>query len=206
MTQTISSRILKTAPIKWRELVFLQDDNFKEWISDGDVKLHESLKKYQFIDPFKVWENNGQLYCLDGKHRYMDLVSLIEKGVEIPEELPATFINCQNETEAAEMVLVYSSAYARVTQFGFATFIEKFNLEFPSLNHSISLPEFDMVAFERMNVHTPLDAFVREEKGKPAVMRITFSCPEQLEAAKIEIEELLKRYLGSFFSVSAGEI
>lgn len=122
MSISIASRVLKTAHIKWRELVFLQDDNFKEWIGDGDIKLHESLKKYQFIDPFKVWENEGQLYCLDGKHRYMDLMSLIEKGEQIPEELPATFIDCRDRTEAAEMVLVFSSAYARITKEGLLDF------------------------------------------------------------------------------------
>ena len=48
---------------------------------------------------------------------------------------------------------------------------------------------------------------IGEEKNKPASMRITFTSPEQLQKAEIEIQELLDRnYLGAYFSVSAGEI
>lgn len=71
--QKIISKIIKTEPIKWRDLHFLQQDNFKEWTNNGDKKLLESILKYQFIDPFKVWQHNGINYCLDGKHRFLDL-------------------------------------------------------------------------------------------------------------------------------------
>ena len=48
---------------------------------------------------------------------------------------------------------------------------------------------------------------IGEEKNKPATMKITFTSPEQLQKAEIEIQELLDRnYSGSYFSVSAGEI
>lgn len=48
---------------------------------------------------------------------------------------------------------------------------------------------------------------IGEEKNKPATMKITFTSPEQLQKAEIEIQELLDRnYSGAYFSVSAGEI
>ena len=48
---------------------------------------------------------------------------------------------------------------------------------------------------------------IGEEKNKPATMKITFTSPEQLQKAEIEIQEILDRnYLGAYFSVSAGEI
>jgi len=38
-------------------------------------------------------------------------------------------------------------------------------------------------------------------------MKITFTNPEQLQKAEIDIQELLDRkYKGAFFSVSAGEL
>ena len=61
----IGSRVIGFENIRWQDLEFLQDDNFKEWINDGDVKLMQSLVKYQFIDPFKVWEDGNKLYCLE---------------------------------------------------------------------------------------------------------------------------------------------
>ena len=48
---------------------------------------------------------------------------------------------------------------------------------------------------------------IGEEKNKPSTMKITFTSPEQLQKAEIEIQEILDRnYSGAYFSVSAGEI
>jgi hypothetical protein len=48
---------------------------------------------------------------------------------------------------------------------------------------------------------------IGEAKNKPATMKITFDSSEQLQQAEIEIQELLDRkYPGSYFSVSAGEV
>lgn len=104
MSELIKSKVIKTELVKWSELQFIQDENFKEWIDAGDQKLVNSILKYQFIDPFKVWENDGVIYCLDGKHRYLDLITLKNQGRNVPEELPATFIDCENIKEAAELV------------------------------------------------------------------------------------------------------
>ena len=72
----IKSIVIKTAKIKWRNLEFIQDENFKEWINDGDKKLIESILKFQFCDPFKVWKKGKKIYCLDGKHRFLDLLKI----------------------------------------------------------------------------------------------------------------------------------
>ena len=48
---------------------------------------------------------------------------------------------------------------------------------------------------------------VGEEKNKPPIIKITFKSIEQLQKAEIDIQELIDRkYEGSYFSVSAGEI
>jgi DNA modification methylase len=148
-TITINSRIIKTELIKWRDLEFIQQENFKEWINDGDTKLIESILKYQFCDAFKVWEHDGKLYCLDGKHRFLDLIKVSELGHNVPDELPATFVECENIESAAELVLIYSSNYAKITQQGLFDFVSKFNLDVPSLNAVINIPEFSMQRFEQ---------------------------------------------------------
>jgi hypothetical protein len=52
-----------------------------------------------------------------------------------------------------------------------------------------------------------LDELLGEEKNKAATMKITFTSPEQLQQAEIDISEILDRkYQGAYFSVSAGEI
>ena len=146
--EAVESRVLKTGQIEWRKLSFIQNDDFKEWTTDGDRKLLQSIIKYQFIDPFKVWENNGVLYCLDGKHRYMDLLKVEESGVAVPKNLPATFLDCRDMQEAAELVLVYSSSYARITTDGLAAFAESYKLSIPDLQQLIELPDFNFEAFD----------------------------------------------------------
>ncbi|WP_121311603.1 class I SAM-dependent methyltransferase [Flavobacterium sp. 102] len=173
--KVIASRIIKTEPINWRNLQFIQQDNFKEWIANGDKKLIESLLKYQFADPFKVWEHEGILYCLDGKHRFMDLSAVAQMGYQIPELLPATFIDCENMKEAAELVLVYSSAYAKITQQGLLEFVQTFDLDFPDMQNLLNIPEFDSIAFEGM-----LNEFQTgepSEKIVPASLKDSFIFP-----------------------------
>jgi DNA modification methylase len=148
--QLITSRVLKTVPIKWEELQFVQQENFKEWNNNGDKKLLDSILKYQFVDPFKVWESEGKLYCLDGRHRFLDLQKAKESGVDVPVMLPATFIDCSNIKDAAELVLVYSSAYAKITQQGLLDFVQNFDLDFPEMQSMLNIPEFDEIAFQGM--------------------------------------------------------
>lgn len=145
MVKEIKSKILKTESIKWKDLEFIQDADFKEWILNGDEKLLRSLLKYQFVDPFKVWENNGKIYCLDGKHRTIDLQQLLNQGVQVPDELPAIFLDCENLEEAAELVLVYSSAYAQITKTGLLNFTEKYEIDLPKFE-AFNLPSFDLLA------------------------------------------------------------
>lgn len=145
----ITSRVLKTEAIEWMSLKFIQHDDFKEWIDDGESKLKSSLLKYQFVDPFKVWENEGKVYCLDGKHRFKDLLLLQESGVNVPKKLPATFMHCESFEDAAKLVLVFSSQYAKITQQGLMDFVNKFDLELPEINDSMILPEFSMQRFEQ---------------------------------------------------------
>lgn len=148
-TQSIASRVINTKKIKWKKLDFIQDENFKEWIDDGDEKLVQSILKFQFVDPFKVWQEGGKTYCLDGKHRYLDLIRIEESGVEVPEELPATFMQCENISDAAELVLIYSSQYVKISQQGLFDFVSKFDIDIPGLNESINIPEFSMERYEQ---------------------------------------------------------
>jgi hypothetical protein len=45
--------------------------------------------------------------------------------------------------EAAELVLVYSSNYAKITQQGLLDFVQNFDLDFPDLKNMMNIPEFD---------------------------------------------------------------
>jgi len=201
--QPLQSRILYTKNVKWRDLRFLQQETFKDLTVSDRQKLKNSLIANAFIQPFYVWQDSDEvIYCLDGKHRTILLEELIADGTEVPEELPAIFISCENKKEASKLVLVFSSAYARVTMEGFNEFIALHELELPELMEQISIP--DLVFIEELPMPEVLDG---EAKDKPAVMKITFTNADQLEKAMPAIEKLLtEQFAGAFFSVSAGEI
>ena len=176
MSTTIKSRVLKTELINWKELQFIQQEDFKEWLPNGDKKLIDSLLKYQFADPFKVWQSEGVLYCLDGRHRFLDLKQVSELGNIVPDLLPATFIDCDNIKEAAELVLVYSSAYAKITQQGLLDFVKNFDLDFPDMQQIMNIPEFDAIEFEGLlNKDSGLDN--DSEKIVPSSLKDSFIFP-----------------------------
>ena len=146
----ITSRVLKTENINWRELAFIQQDNFKELSSEDMNKLKASLVTNNFIQPFYVWEDaDGIRYCLDGKHRTKAQEELISEGVDVPYTLPATFIDCKDKKEAARLVLIFSSFYAKITQKGLFDFKELYDLDMIELKGMMNLPEFSMPRFEQ---------------------------------------------------------
>lgn len=161
----ISSRILKTELINWRELKFIQNDNFKELSEEAKHKLKASIVSNNFMQPFYVWEDeSGQKWCLDGKHRTILLEALIADGIKVPFQLPATFIYCESKKDAAKLVLLFSSQYAKVTQEGMFDFLTLNELDFADLKGEIDLPEFSDLKFEQK--FAPLDEESIEEDGE----------------------------------------
>ncbi len=147
---SLTSRIITTKNVVWRELKFLQQDDFKELADLDRQKLKNSLVGNQFIQAFYVWEDsNGDRYCLDGKHRTLLLEDLIKDGVDVPELLPGTFISCKDKKEASKLVLVFSSAYAKVTQQGLHDFITLNDLDWTDLKEEVSIPAFSVERFEQ---------------------------------------------------------
>lgn len=196
MSMEIKSRVIKTELIKWRDLEFIQDDDFKEWINDGDKKLQESIVKYQFIDPFKVWESKGKLFCLDGKHRWKDLHKVAENGIEVPDLLPATFIECTDIKEAAEMVLVYSSAYARITYEGLFNFGNKFDLNLSEYSNVFNLPDINLLKFggdlnNDFSDHN--QEFDIEEFKDDIILKLKYTKDSYIDV-KAKIEQLMQQH------------
>ncbi len=98
MSNKIDVRIIKTEYVNWRELHFIQQENFKNIPEESKHKLKASLVSNNFIQPFYVWESaEGPIYCLDGKHRTLLLEELINEGYEVPYKLPANFFTNKDE-------------------------------------------------------------------------------------------------------------
>ena len=208
--KSIGIRIIKTELVNWRSLQFIQEIDFKEIPEADSLKLKTSLAANEFVQPFYIWEDptNKVQYCLDGKHRTIYLKQLIQQGYQVPDMLPGTFIECKDKQEAANLVLVYSAAYAKITQHGFFNHVQNFNLSFPILMETIALPNLDLATMKDWflpELHA--DETIGLAKNNPLTLKITFKDKEQVAAAENLIKEILSLHCpGAYYSVSGGEL
>lgn len=150
MITSVRSRILKSEDVDWRSFKFLQNSKFKELSQVEHEKLKNSILLNQFVESFKVWENKGKLFCLDGYHRCKILNEIENEGIEVPDLFRADFVECENEKEAAKLVLVYSSVYAKVTADGMASFADMHDIDLGDISTYVDIPEinFDKILGE----------------------------------------------------------
>lgn len=154
----IKNKIIKTELVEWRKVNWFQSDKFKDCKPGNLAKLKASLVKSSFAMPFMVWQrDNKSLLFLDGHHRHKAMMDLDKNGLNgepvlIPEMLPANFVECANEAEAAELLLTYSSVYANITEEGVADLIKLHNLDFAVINEKTNLPEINLSnIYEQLN-------------------------------------------------------
>lgn len=141
----IVSQIIKQSLVNWKSLKWLQSSKLKDIGEHGITKLKNSLKENNFVQPFNVWEDSkGVIWILDGHHREKALTQLEAEGYEIPDLLPANFVDCIDKKAAAKMVLLYSSIYAKITNEGLGEFLDDFDLDISNLINEIDLPGLDL--------------------------------------------------------------
>jgi DNA modification methylase len=147
---SLHSRVLETKPGNWRQFQFIQQDDFKSLDDDVKQKLKNSIVENNFTQPFYVWKDpDSEIeYCLDGKHRILLLIELSNE-MDVPDMLPTTYLQCANKQEAAKLVLVYSSIYARITNNGLFDFIKLYDIEYDSIKNVIDIPDFSISRFEQ---------------------------------------------------------
>ena len=141
----IQSKITKQELVSWRNLKWLQSSKLKDLGTKGIEKLKNSLKENNFVQPFNVWQDSkGAIWILDGHHREKALKQLEAEGYEIPDLLPANFVQCNDRKDAAKMVLLYSSIYAKITNDGLGEFLDDFDLDLANILDEIDLPGLNL--------------------------------------------------------------
>jgi hypothetical protein len=135
----IKNRIIKSEPAHWQDFKFIQTKDFKELDEASAEKLRQSIINNDFVESFKVWHSpeDGINYCLDGYHRVKILKLLISEGFEIPQDFQTDFLDCKDKQEAAKLVLIYSSVYAKITQEGLHSFLGENQLDFLDFRSSL---------------------------------------------------------------------
>jgi ParB-like chromosome segregation protein Spo0J len=137
-----------------------------------------------------AYDNNGEFIVICGNMR---LKALKELGIK---EVPTKVLPPETTVEKLKAYLIKDNvsfgehSWDDLANEWESELLNEWGLDVPGF---MELPE--------------ADELFGEEKNKPPVLKITFESPEQLQAAEIDITELIDRkYKGAFFSVSAGEI
>jgi DNA modification methylase len=172
------SRIIKTEKFRWRQARWMQNQSLKALSPEAAQKLKTSLTENGFVMAFHVWEeDDGTRWILDGHHRQKVLNELLAEGHDIPEELEGTFIACQDRKEAAKLVLLYTSQYAKLTSEGLHEFLDMHELDFELLQGEIDLPDFSLDDFAQQFAPDPGEA---EDDG--------FEVPEDPEQIETDLK------------------
>jgi 3'-phosphoadenosine 5'-phosphosulfate sulfotransferase (PAPS reductase)/FAD synthetase len=159
----ITNRVLKTEPVRWRELTWLQNANLKDMSKPAYEKLRKSIVTNGFIAPFHIWQSKNETYILDGHHRQKVMAEMEKDGFAVPDMLPANFVDCKSMREAKKLVLVYSAIYAQVTDEGLYEYLNIEGLNFDDIKLEVEFPKIDLDKFERGWIKD--DFHFRPDKG-----------------------------------------
>lgn len=144
--KNISNKIIKTEPVEWRKLRWFSTD-LKKISTESLERLKRSLANNSFIQPFNVWQTGRTVLILDGQYRMKAMQALEKDGYDIPDLLPANFIECKSRGEAARFVLFYSSVYANITEIGLNEYLTINHIDLQQMSLEVDLANFDLYRF-----------------------------------------------------------
>ena len=162
----LTVRVVKQTAVNWRNLEWFQGD-LKQSTREEINALKQGILQRGFVDAFRVWRDpsSSKTWILDGHRRKMALAELESEGVQIPDRVPALWLDCRDEAEAAEFVLVYSSTFGKVGEDQLVEFVKEKGVEVKRAAAGISLPRIDFAALMReyLNADGVLEILKRAE-------------------------------------------
>lgn len=145
MSKQIVNKVETKDYLYLNEVIVFQG-KLKSITSDDLNKLKKSLIKSGIDICFHIWKDSkGKNQILDGTHRFYALTALKEEGYEIP-KLPVVYVKAQSRKEAAKVVLISNSRYAKMTQESISDFMIDMELNLDDLEF-LDIPELNMDDF-----------------------------------------------------------
>ena len=177
MQKTVKISEVKVNPNNPR---LIKDDKFK--------KLVQSVKDFPEMLNIRPIVVNKDMIILGGNMRFK---ACKEAGLK---EVPIIITDLTEEQQKEFLIKDNVSG----GEWDWDILANEWNVE-DLKDWGLDLPIYDL--------EPSYEDLIGEEKNKPATMKITFKTVEQLQEAENDIQELIDRkYNGSFYSVSAGEI
>ena len=129
----IKDLILKTEKVNWQNLKDLQPIDLKN--NYHSEKTKKSIIENGFARAIYVWQEQDNIYIIDGHLRTDILIELKNEGFEIPEQLNCTFLDLPNKKTAIKYLLqVFNQKTNPINSNNLDNWLQEVDLNIEELN------------------------------------------------------------------------
>ena len=184
----IDVKIKKMERVPWESIQDLQPMDLKNDYHSEKVK--QSILKNSYASPIHVWDDNGQLYAVDG-HLRMDLLKeLKSEGVNIPDTLPVVFLDLPDKETAVKYLLeVFNTKSNPINQDSLTQWMEELDVTLEELH--VSMDDLHVEIEDNMDDYA--DDLPKDNESampKKPTIEIQLETVNDLEQLKNEIEKI----------------
>lgn len=161
----IKDLILKTEKVNWQNLKDLQPIDLKN--NYHSEKTKKSIIENGFARAIYVWQEQDNIYIIDGHLRTDILIELKNEGFEIPDQLNCTFLDLPNKKTAIKYLLqVFNQKTNPINSNNLDNWLQEVDLNIEELN--IELEELHIELLDNINLSSEdLDKFFEESNVLP---------------------------------------
>ena len=184
----IDVKIKKMERVPWESIQDLQPMDFKN--DYHSEKIKQSILKHNYASPIHVWDDNGQLYAVDG-HLRMDLLKeLKSEGADIPDKLPVVFLDLPDRETAVKYLLeVFNTKSNPINQDSLNQWMEELDVTLEELD--VSMDDLHVEIEDNMDDYA--DDLPKDNESampKKPTIEIQLETVNDLEQLKNEIEKI----------------
>ena len=185
----IDVKIKKMERVPWESIQDLQPMDFKN--DYHSEKIKQSILKHNYASPIHVWDDNGQLYAVDG-HLRMDLLKELKgEGVNIPDKLPVVFLDLPDRETAVKYLLeVFNTKSNPINKDSLNQWMEELNVTLEELD--VSLDDLHVEIDDNIDDYADDDLSKDNESEMPKKPKIEIELEtvNDLDQLKDEIEKI----------------
>ena len=184
----IDVKIKKMERVPWESIQDLQPMDFKN--DYHSEKIKQSILKHNYASPIHVWDDNGQLYAVDG-HLRMDLLKeLKSEGADIPNKLPVVFLDLPDRETAVKYLLeVFNTKSNPINQDSLNQWMEELDVTLEELD--VSMDDLHVEIEDNMDDYA--DDLPKDNESampKKPKIEIELETVNDLDQLKDEIEKI----------------
>jgi hypothetical protein len=184
----IDVKIKKMERVPWESIQDLQPMDLKN--DYHSEKIKQSILKHNYASPIHVWDDNGQLYAVDG-HLRMDLLKELKgEGADIPDKLPVVFLDLPDRETAVKYLLeVFNTKSNPINQDSLNQWMEELDVTLEELD--VSMDDLHVEIEDNMDDYA--DDLPKDNESampKKPTIEIQLETVNDLEQLKNEIEKI----------------